>query len=874
MRANKKQLTLLTMFFFSPVFASTLDFEGGSTPGVTITGEWSTLSSVLCGGNGNFVPTSGCKALVNSPNPLILSEAWRKVIFDVADGFSRLSFYVAAASRGNAKMTVYSGAGGTGQVLLTKAMPGPGCTSEPAFFFCDAGLLSFQNLGGARSVVFEGRDSGFMLDDVEFSGDIEVATNTVPPRQCPILVRKGNPIEPLTGKKIQTIDLGVSLGGIPLALHYDSNRAIYPASKTGRMPSFGGGWTASWLRSIVSLSDIPESGQSPFRSFRPDGREESFITARSNPSAWKAYSGDADYVELRSGTVDYHAIQEALIESYSASVGGWRPTKLASASGGSMGIMVSSAANPVVLEFGQVIGLPTQLFDDRGRTVTLQYQQIPLSDNAYANAKVIKMTLPDGGFIQFGYSDQGNLTSIRWPDGSTMGLTYQEEDPRAPDPAIFYRLWTGVIDESGKRFSTFGYDSSGRAISTEHAGGVDAYSTSYSAPPSLVADRIYDADIQRWVARQRLTVPTGVMLTDPNGSTTQLGVEQVANTNAPVSFSQPGGSGCAPSTRTQSFDSKGNLVWRENFKGNRTCYANDSSRNLETGRIEGLATGSSCDALLMPNAALPGNSRRTSTQWHPVWRQEIKVAEPRRLTTKIYNGQPDPFNGGATASCAPSNATLPDGSPIVVLCKQVEQATTDANGALGLSATVDTSVPTRVQQWTYNQYGQVLTAKDPLNTTTTSTYYSDTTADHTMGDLATVTNALNQVVARYTKYNPMGQWLEMADANGVATTRTFDLRQRLKSTMTAGLTTSYDYWPTGLLKSVTMPDTSSVNYGYDDAHRLTSLTDNLGNKVTYTLDNSGNRISETVSDPGGRLAKTLTRVPDALNRIQQITGRE
>ena len=161
-----------------------------------------------------------------------------------------------------------------------------------------------------------------------------------------------------------------------------------------------------------------------------------------------------------------------------------------------------------------------------------------------------------------------------------------------------------------------------------------------------------------------------------------------------------------------------------------------------------------------------------------------------------------------------------------------------------------------------------------MNNTTSSTYYSDTTADHTMGDLATVANALNQVVARYTKYNPMGQWLEMADANGIATTRTFDQRQRLKSTTTAGITTSYDYWPTGLLKSVTMPDASSVNYAYDDAHRLTSITDNLGNKVTYTLDNSGNRIGENVSDPAGRLAKTLTRVPDALNRIQQISGRE
>ena len=527
----------------------------------------------------------------------------------------------------------------------------------------------------------------------------------------------------------------------------------------------------------------------------------------------------------------------------------------------------AASFNPITLNGRQVFGLPVQLRDDFGRKVTFQYQVIPTGGDPYADAKVVGMTLPDGGSIQFGYSSSGNLTSITWPDVSTMGLAYQNS-------ASTNRLWTGVIDEAGTRFSTFTYDGSGAAIATEHAGGVDAHSVSYITPPGLVSDRSFDADMQRWVVRYRFAAPEGLVMTGPNGSMTQVVATQVADHPAPTSFSQPGGAGCAPSTRTQSFDSKGNLAWREDFKGNRTCYANDQSRNLETGRIEGLATGSSCDALLAPNAALPGNSRRTSTQWHPVWRQEIKIAEPRRLTTKVYNGQPDPFNGGASASCAPAGATLPDGSPIVVLCKQVEQATMDTNGALGFSAAVDTNLPPRIQQWTYNQQGQMVTYKDPLNNTTTSTYYSDTTAEHTMGDLATVTNALNQVVARYTKYNPMGQWLEMADANGIATTRTFDLRQRLKTIAAAGLTTSYDYWPTGLLKTVTLPDTSSVNYGYDDAHRLTSVTDNLGNKVTYTLDNSGNRISENVSDPAGRLAKTLTRVPDALNRIQQISGRE
>jgi YD repeat-containing protein len=260
------------------------------------------------------------------------------------------------------------------------------------------------------------------------------------------------------------------------------------------------------------------------------------------------------------------------------------------------------------------------------------------------------------------------------------------------------------------------------------------------------------------------------------------------------------------------------------------------------------------------------------------------VAEPGRITTSIYNGQPDPFSGGALASCAPITAQLPDGKPVAVLCKQIEQATTDTDGHLGFSAALQSGVASRQTSWTYNQYGQVLTEDGPrtdVSDVTTYTYYTDTSftgeggaaEGHFMGDLQSVTDAVGRVT-QYSKYNKHGQVLESTDPNGVVTTNTYDLRMRLLSTTLAGQTTSYSYDPVGQLRKITLPNASWVSYDYDGAHRQIAVFDNKGNRTDYVLDNAGNRTGENTKDPNGALKRQLTRSIDALGRVQQTAGRE
>jgi len=492
-------------------------------------------------------------------------------------------------------------------------------------------------------------------------------------------------------------------------------------------------------------------------------------------------------------------------------------------------------------------GTLTGAVDSFGRQVQFSYGGLGL---------VGSIADVSGNAYGFQFDSNARLTGVGFPSGSGSAVQRQYLYENANYPGAI----TGEIDENGVRISSYTYDSSGRATDSV------MYTTGGAAVEHYGIDH---------------TSSSGPKVTDPVGIVRTFNFSTGGGQSVLSGLDQPAASGSAAASRSVIADSNGNPLAVNDFNGNRTCDFYDGSTSLEKVRVEGLGQYDSCGGLDTVGATLPTGIRKVSTTWHPDWRLETKVAEPGRLTTSVYNGQPDPFNANAVASCAPSTALLPDGKPIAVLCKRVEQATTDVDGHLGFTAALQSGVANRVQSWTYNAYGQVLTATDPLNHTTSYAYYADTSftgtdpnaVGHTIGDLQTLTNAAGQVTT-YTQYDKHGQLLQSSDPNGVVTANTYDLRQRLLSTSIGGQTTNYSYDPAGQLLQVTAPDASWIGYEYDPAHRLTATKDNLGNRIEYTLDNAGNRIAQNVKDPSGNLARTLARSIDALGRVQQIMGRE
>jgi len=904
----------------------------------------------------------------------------------------------------------------------------------------------------------------------------------------------GNPINIGTGNKyLQEEDF--STGSLRFSRFYNSQ-----AFRNGKRLSFS--WSHTWSRWIYPSPT--NSTQATL--YRPDGRTVGATlvnpTVTNGQQTWTldAYSGH-QLIRLTdptgATTLGWTVIaDDGNLEGYDGNgVLQWiqtsqgRTQKLMYSSG-TGGYALDGNGNPTstVLPPGLLIGA----LDDLGRIVSFGYTAI---------GQLVKATDGLGQAYRYGYDANLNLASVTYPDGKVRQyLNNETADVAASMPQAV----TGIVDENGTRYATYTYDAQGRATSSSHF---------RDAQATVPVDQTQIA-----FATDTSGNPLSSLVTDARGTQRTYGLTSILNLVKGTGVNQPGGAGCGAAGTGATYDANGNLTGQFDFDGNVTCFASDSARNLELVRLEGLASGASCPAALSTYTPASGTPQRLiQTQWHPTFRLKTAEAAPLKITHWIYNGQPDPTNNNAAASCAPTiiginepgallhfdgingstvftdanghavsasgsaaletaqvkfgsaalapgtgfasisnptgdldvgsndftvetwgyltsvlstdstlaahvpaatvsagafqikiqgntanagfsfgdstalwtfdtysstavttgswhhfalvrhgstftlyvdgnsvlsttsttpiialsdplnvggySAALPisfngyiddfrftngvalytanftpppapesvvttvapnllaNGVPPAVLCKKVEQATTDATGAAGFNA-IATGSP-RVWTYTYNQRGQVLTGTGPRGnlaasdpnyapSTTTYQYYATTDTAHNppyyqLGDLQSVTDALGHVT-QYAQYDGNGRLLQSIDPNGTTTTNTYFPRGWLQtrtvtpSGSSTSQTTTYAYDGVGQIKTATQPDNSQVNYTYDAAHRLTTITDSAGDSINYTLDAMGNRTTEQVKDPAGNLARQVSRVYDALNRLQTITG--
>ncbi|WP_295928542.1 RHS repeat-associated core domain-containing protein [uncultured Xanthomonas sp.] len=460
-------------------------------------------------------------------------------------------------------------------------------------------------------------------------------------------------------------------------------------------------------------------------------------------------------------------------------------------------------------------------YDDLGRLTTILHSSGRTLDfhylSATSGALIGAITTSGIPLVTYTYTQRGQVETATYPDGTQK--LYHYEDPRFPENL------TGFTGEDGQRFSTFAYDEAGRAISSQHAGGIDGITLAYSAASTRVTDALGDV--------------IDYTMTNAGGASPKVGA--VARTDGTLQYSY----------NDQSSDFRRRLSSVTDRRGIQTQHS----------YAEATENGVAVNIHTVREAVGQPQERTTTTRTAAGSNRLLSVQTGGRTVSYSYNDrlQPVQMTSSDTASgkqrtitysyCEASDVAATDSTcPILGLPKSVDGARTDVND---------------ITSFTYY----------PTDDSTCAT--SPTTCPHRKGDLWRVTNALGQVT-EYLAYDGAGRVLSAKDANGVITDYTYHPRGWLTASKVRGADdssesddriTAIDYWPTGLVKQVTQPDGAFTRFTYDAAHRLADIADNAGNTIHYTLDNAGNRLKEDTKDASGTLKRSLSRIYNQLGQL-------
>ncbi|WP_425481308.1 DUF6531 domain-containing protein, partial [Luteimonas gilva] len=568
----------------------------------------------------------------------------------------------------------------------------------------------------------------------------------------------GNPINMATGNKYQReADFSVS-ALLSFERYYNSQGAF-------QSYGLGDGWTHSYSKRVEYSSST--DGGLVAKVHRPSGGYTTFF--KQQTGGWVS---DPDATDTLSAVVD-GSVQI-----------GWKFTEGSSQNVetydllGRMVSLVTQSGEQINLEYngGDIDGnardlLLTKITDRAGRLLRLHY------DSA---SRLDQMTDPAGRTYNYAYDAADRLSSVSYPGSSIRTYSYNESAHTSG--ADLPLALTGIVDESSQRYATFRYDVTDRAISTEHAGGVDKFQVAYSGN-------------------------TYATVTDPLGNPQYRNFDTYSGVKR-LTYQLNQCSTCPTSATTFSYDAAGRLNTVTDFLGNIADHDRGATDDLETQLIEAKTTT---------------RERKTQTDWNTSLRKPVE----RRIydafsvliakSTWTYNAR-----GQALTVSQIDPATATTRTTTTTYCEAAD-ITSGTCPLLGLATSVDGP-------------------RTDVSDTTTYTYYASddascasapTTCPHRKGDLWKVTDALGRVTETLA-YDGAGRVLSVKDANNVVTDFTYHPRGWLTARKVRGTNnaseaddqiTAIEYWPTGLVKKVTQPDGAFTAYTYDAAHRLTDIAD-------------------------------------------------
>jgi RHS repeat-associated protein len=613
----------------------------------------------------------------------------------------------------------------------------------------------------------------------------------------------GNPINCSTANKF-AVELDLTDGALDFVRYYNSARGA-------RFENVGLNWTHTYSRSVRVRTD---GTTNVAEVFRPKGEVIEFVETSGN---WVADPNETAVLQkvvvdgVHTGWV-FTQIDGRETEEFDAQ---GRLIAIRRADGNDVALGYTDAN----LRDMQNL-LLTSVSDASGRKLVLQYDTKRNLAAVYDDS---------GSGVEFDYDSSFRLVTATYADASVRTYLYNES-ANTGGATLPWAL-TGIIDENGNRFATYKYDSSGRAISTEHAGGTERYVVNYSTPNAPV-------------------------VTGPDGETrTFTTVDSFGKKVASaVSIAC---AGCVTRTTTGSMDANGRLDVETSPAGVTTDYDFDSR-----GRLTKLVEAANDTT---------GIRRISQVDWHAAF----AVPTERR----IYDG--------ANTLVAKSNWTYNSRGQVLTAAQidptnPIARTTTYAYCESSDVAAINSTCPI---------LGLLKSVDGPISGTSDTTTFSYRSAHdlagcetsgsgncHRKGDLWKVTDGFGHETV-IERYDLAGRITQAHDANGVVTRLAYDARGRMTTRTVfgpnSGVSTddaisTIEYDDLGQVVKMTDPEGAFVEFTYDAAHRLERIEDGLGNSIEYSLDAAGNIYQEDSRDSGNTLRRTMNRLFDDFGQLETL----
>jgi len=624
----------------------------------------------------------------------------------------------------------------------------------------------------------------------------------------------GNPIDLPDKSKTQTETDYTGPGEFPLEIKR------YYSSKDGMLTTnFGVKWHGVFTSKIVSINtSIPHT----LTVVRPSGRRIQFswsggATAPIKPATTQTLTF---YVN------NHPEIDPAIPYLWSfVSKDGWEEIYefdlnelLATGRYESKLIWIKSPSGLKQIYTFDTAGRIETITDHAGRTLTYTYYED-------GTDRIHTITVPGDRTFSYEYDGVGNLWKVYFPDdtpGNPADNPYRQYHYENVD---FVNHLTGITDENGDRYATFGYNADGDAISSEHAGGASSIEVVEYAGDSDESHITVRNSAGRDSVYHYQMVGSGA-----SAINLLIGIDGESTDN------------CVASNSTIAYDANYFIDYIKDGRDFYTDYTYDA-QGFERAREEAMIMSG---PTLIPtdDSCVTETDWTTSGQVEEVRREGITTTytyENNRIKTRTDTDtttHTEPYSTNGTTRTWTYTYTYYDAAETKLEKIEVDGPRTDVNDLI---------------EHNFNQEGYLTSTVrwvDNVN------YLETTFSDHNEDGLPQTIIDPNDITTTIT-YTPRG-WLD---------TRTV-------VTSAGNVVTDYDYDDVGQVEKITLPNGVELNYEYDAAQRLWAIYTNTGERTEYILDDFGNHRTERVRNDSAEIRYLHQREFNDIGKLWKDIGVE